>query len=58
MPISYFLALIPCVRWNPSGNMLASASFDTTASVVDFKTGKTLYTGKTSDESSTFRTSQ
>ena len=40
-----------CVRWSPSGDRLASASNDKTAKLLDFKTGKVLYTGNTSDES-------
>ena len=31
--------------------MIASASFDKTVALLDFKTGKKLYTGKTSDGS-------
>lgn len=48
---NYSLGGINCVRWNPSGDMLASASSDKTAKVLDFKTGKVLYTGTTSDGS-------
>ncbi len=40
-----------CVRWNPSGDMIASASSDGTAKLLDFKTGKVLHTGNTSDGS-------
>ena len=39
------------MRWSPSGDKLASASEDKTAKLLDFKTGKVLYTGNTSDES-------
>ena len=46
-----FLGEIRCVRWSPSGDMIASASFDKTAALLDFKTGKKLYTGNTSDGS-------
>ena len=42
---------INCVRWSPSGDMLASSSSDKTVALLDFKTGKKLYTGKTSDNS-------
>ena len=45
---SYFLEEIYCVRWSPSGDMLATASGDQTVALLDFKTGKKLYTGKTS----------
>ena len=37
------------MRWSPSGDMLASASDDKTVKLLDFKTGKVLYTGNTSD---------
>ena len=47
----YFPGIINCVRWNPSGDMLATASSDKTAKLLDFKTGKLLYTGTTSDGS-------
>ena len=40
---------ITCVRWSPSGDMFATASFDGTIALVDFKTGKKLYTGYNSD---------
>ena len=39
------------MRWSPSGDMLASASGDKTVALLDFKTGKILYTGMTSDGS-------
>ena len=47
----YHLDTINCVKWSPSGDMLASASDDKTVALLDFKTGKKLYTGKTSDRS-------
>ena len=47
----YFLGDINCVRWSPSGDMLASASDDNTVALLDFKTSKKLYTGNTSDGS-------
>jgi WD40 repeat protein len=40
-----------CVRWNPNGDMIASASYDKAATLLDFKTGKVLHTGATSDGS-------
>ncbi len=40
-----------CVRWSQNGDMIASSSSDKTAKLLDFKTGKVLYTGTTSDES-------
>ena len=46
-----FLEWIRCVRWSPSGDMLASAAEDKKVKLLDFKTGKVLYTGKTSDDS-------
>ena len=39
------------MRWNPSGDMLASASSDQTAKIFDVKAEKVLYTGATSKES-------
>jgi len=45
------IGTINSVRWNPSGNMLASASDDKTAKLIDFKTGKVLHTGNTADGS-------
>ena len=51
MTNTYFEGAIHCVRWSPSGEMLATASSDMSASLLDFKTGKKLYTGKTSDNS-------
>ena len=47
--IILYLDYISCVRWSPRGDMLATASSDMTAKVVDFKTGKVLYTGTTPD---------
>ena len=47
----FILGLINCVRWSPSGDKLASASDDKTINLLDFKTGKVLYAGKTSDKS-------
>ena len=38
-----------CVRWSPNGDMVASTSQDGTVTLLDFKTGKKLYTGKTPD---------
>ncbi len=45
------LDAVVCVRWNPSGDMIASSSWDKTAKLLDFKTGKVLHTGTNSDES-------
>jgi WD40 repeat protein len=45
------LDFIYCVHWNPSGDMIASASGDGKAKLLDFKTGKVLHTGTTSDRS-------
>ena len=47
----YYIGPINCVRWSPSGDMLASSSYDETVALLDFKTGKKLYTGKTPDGS-------
>ena len=46
-----FRESIFCVRWSPNGDMLASASADKTAKVVDFKTGKVIFSGTTPDSS-------
>ena len=48
--IRFLLDSIVCVRWSPNGEMLASAG-DQTAKLLDFKTGKVLFTGNTSDGS-------
>ena len=45
------LELIDCVRWNPTGDRLATASLDSTAKILDFASGKVYYKGFTSDES-------
>ena len=34
------------MRWGPSGDMIASVSDDRTVALLDFKTGKKLYTGE------------
>ena len=47
----YIIEGILCVRWSPSGDMIASASSDKTVALLDFKTGKQLYTGNASDGS-------
>jgi WD40 repeat protein len=39
-----------CVRWNSSGNLLASASSDKTVTILDFLTGKTVLTAKNSND--------
>ena len=44
------LGAVTCVRWSPSGDKLASVSWNQTK-LLDFKTGKVLYTGNTSDQS-------
>ena len=50
IPIA-ILAPIECMRWSPRGDMLASVSWDATAALLDFRTGKKLYTGRTPDGS-------
>lgn len=47
---SCFSGDIMCVRWNPSGDILANAG-DQTAKLLDLKAGKMLYSESTSDES-------
>lgn len=49
--LTHILDWVNCVRWNPTGEALASACYDTTSKLLDFKTGKVLYTGTTSDGS-------
>ena len=44
---SYLLDAVFCVRWSQSGGMLATASNDDSVIILDFKTGKVLYTGYT-----------
>ena len=46
----FILDPIRCVRWSPSGDQLASASDDKTVKLLNFNTGKVLYTGNTTDE--------
>ena len=47
----YVLGVAHCVRWNPSGTLLAGASDDKTVKLLDFGTGKVVHTGTTSDDS-------
>lgn len=37
------------MRWSPRGDMLATAFRDTSVKLLDFKTGKVLYTGDTAN---------
>ena len=41
--------LVTCVRWESSGKTVATASWDKTAKIFDFATGKMLYREETSD---------
>ena len=41
---------ISCVRWNINGDQLASSSVDSSVNVIDFKTGKVIYTDTTHDK--------
>ena len=45
------------MRWSPSGDLLASTSLDRTVALLDFKTGKKLYTGNTLDGGKIFHCS-
>ena len=45
------------MRWSPGGDLLASASEDSTVALLDFKTGKRLYTGNTLDGGKIFHCS-
>ena len=49
--ITYIIERIKCVRWSPNGRALATASNDGTAKILDFRSGKVSYTGKTTDNS-------
>ena len=42
------------MRWNQSGEQLASVSFDGVVKCLDFASGKVTYTGKTDDNSKSF----
>ena len=44
---SYLIGVVACVRWSPSGDWLASASWDSKVALLDFKTEKNLYVEKT-----------
>ncbi len=44
------------MRWNPSGDMIASVSDDKTAKLLDFKTEKVLHASTTSDGSKSLLT--
>lgn len=35
---------VVCVRWNPTGDTLVSASLDKKIKLIDFKAGKVLHT--------------
>ena len=43
-----------CVRWSPCGKLLATASNKSTVNLIDFGSGKSFYTGITSDGSKSF----
>lgn len=47
----FFLGGINCVRWSPSGEMIATAATSTFIRLLDLKTRKPYYTGITSDGS-------
>ena len=40
-----------CVRWDPTGARLATASDDKTAKAIDAKTGKVIHNSTTPDQS-------
>ena len=50
----YCLGAITCVRWDLSGERLASTSYDGTVKVLDFASEKVIYAGKTEDRSKYF----
>lgn len=47
----HFLDCVNCVRWDPHGNMIGTASDDKTVTLLDFKSGKVIYSGNTIDGS-------
>ena len=53
-PTDSFIRLIYCVQWSPYGDMIATASYDQYARVIDFKTGKVIYSGTTPDAGKSF----
>ena len=48
---SYYLDPLYCVRWSPACDMLAVGASDKTAALLNIKTGKKVYTKKSSDGS-------
>ena len=46
-----YIDFVHCVRWSPTGDMIASSSLDTTAKLTDLRTEKVLYSGATPDGS-------
>ena len=52
--ILYYIGWLYCVRWDWTGEMLAVASEDQTAKVIDFGSGKSLFTDTTKDGSNSF----
>ena len=42
---------INCVRWSAAGDLLTTASEDTSSKVVDIKTGRAIHSGVTLDGS-------
>ena len=39
------------MRWNPNGNLLATASEDKRVKILDVQSGKAIHTAATSDQS-------
>ena len=45
---------ITSVRWSPEGDMLITGSESHRINIIDFATGKNLFTTKTADDSNKF----
>ena len=52
--MNHSLDIINCVRWNSTGDLLATASWDQSMKVIDFSTGKIIHSKTTPDESKLF----
>lgn len=52
--VNFLLGTVYCVQWSPDGELLASASADTTAKVTNLKTRTVLHSVATVDKSITY----
>ena len=53
--IAVALTYVTCVRWDPTGNVLASTSDDGTVKLWDVNTGGNIYTRTNAAESTLFK---